>query len=49
MSDGTELGNKLVEKYELGKKQERERIRYLIENYPNPKLKDDENVYKRNI
>lgn len=40
MSNGTELGDKLVEKYELGKKQERERIKYLIENYPNPYPKD---------
>ena len=40
MVNGTELGDKLVEKYELGKKQERERIKYLIGNYPNPYPKD---------
>ena len=37
---GSELGDKVIEKYELGKKQERERIKYIIENYPNPYPKD---------
>ena len=38
--NGTELGDKIIEKYELGKKQERERIKHLIKNYPNPYPKD---------
>jgi len=37
---GSELGDKVIEKYELGKKQERKRIKHLIENYPNPYPKD---------
>lgn len=40
MSNGTELGNKLIEKYELGKKQERERIKRIIRDYPNPYPQD---------
>ena len=37
---GTELGDKIVEKYELGKSQERNRIIHIIKNYPNPYPKD---------
>lgn len=37
---GSELGDKVVEKYELGKEQERSRIAYIIMEYKNPYPKD---------
>jgi len=38
--NGTELGDKLVEKYELGKAQERSRIAFIILSHENPYPKD---------
>lgn len=40
MFNGTELGNKLIEKYELGKEQMKSRIAFIILTYQNPYPKD---------
>lgn len=37
---GSELGDKVIEKYELGKAQERSRIAFIIMSYENPYPKD---------
>ena len=40
MTNGTELGDKIIEKYELGKAQEKSRIAFKILSYKNPYPKD---------
>jgi hypothetical protein len=37
---GTDAGDKLIEKYKLGIKQEKDRIKAIIKNHENPYPKD---------